>query len=552
MRKKDAIIPALFLAGTVIVAGEAFDPSILDRNVPNGIDPAPVKLEKSFFNNTAADDSFVFGIIDSKTVITSKSEYDAKPEHNIELLGTQGSYLTFVFAVEVLKNSPSVTVKAIAPSKMPSIRKDDIFVRRIVPAKQKLEISYPPIIPPEHNNAVKGELLCYVAYVNIPKGEKPGNYFGRLEISSGGRKDSLDIRLNVLDFELPETDCSFGFFMPATFPGEKRPVNQAPAPVPADYSKAKMESMFHYWSMLGINSPMLVDLQYPYQIKKDGSIEWDFSRMRLFAETMNKYKMNGCLCSDITGWTFQSRDLAKKSPGFNEQSFLQQGVRALIATAEKEKWPVLRILLEEELGNKYDYKLERYSKFKNALREAAGGLDYVIDNDIGSGHENAIDRGNDDDFRTVQYSSWTEEALRKAREANGRSGVITEESSGDAGDSVSTGSMRPECINGGNVGRKGRILRINLHVSEQGKITPTTLYEEKYKEYWTTAVTACFSPWPISSGSREKVGGNGREENTLRHYSEYPNQCRRGTGMGGKTDGRKFAAMPLSDSSGNH
>lgn len=482
MRKKEAIIPALFLAGTVIVAGEAFDPSILDRNVPTGIDPAPVKLEKSFFNNTAADDSFAFGIIDSKTVITPKSEYDAKPEHNIELLGTQGSYLTFVFAVEVLKNSPSVTVNAVAPSKMPSIRQDDIFVRRIVPAKQKLEISYPPIIPPEHNNAVKGELLCYVAYVNIPKGENTGNYFGRLEISSGGRKDYLDIRLNVLDFELPETDCSFGFFMPATFPGEKRPVNQAPAPVPADYSKAKMDSMFHYWSMLGINSPMLVDLQYPYQMKKDGSIEWDFSRMRLFAETMNKYKMNGCLCSDITGWTFQSRDLAKKSPGFNEQAFLQQGVRALIATAEKEKWPVLRILLEEELGNKYDYKLERYSKFKNALREAAGGRDYVIDNDIGSGHENAIDRGNDDDFRTVQYSSWTEEALRKAKEAKraiwSYNGGIERGRWGFRLNRIdATGVHQWAEMWGG----KGAFFWINLHVSEQGKITPTTLYEEKYK-----------------------------------------------------------------------
>jgi hypothetical protein len=91
-------------------------------------------------------------------------------------------------------------------------------------------------------------------------------------------------------------------------------------------------------------------------------------------------------------------------------------VKQLIAVAEKEKWPPIRLMVSEEVaGGTHGARRAIYEFFMPVLKKVAPEKMIMLDNSVGFGRKDEVDCGHRDQFPVRQYNSWTKKAIADAK-----------------------------------------------------------------------------------------------------------------------------------------
>ncbi len=417
------LLPALLLslATSGIHAEAPPEFAIMSDQLPDGVPLAAMPFEQPFFRNVKPDADavrrgFMAGVIEPDFQVIN-TLFISKPTLDKELtnFAARGQYIIMTFAVEMLSDQPELKIEITPPANTQGdeLSTDNLKLRRIISRRLIRNYSGDMLVRPEAANLKKGEVVHYALFISVPAETAPGEYQGKLSIRGAAGEDTLPIRLRVLEFELPPAEAVFGLYMGGHFDttgtGHKRWS-------PDFFKPEHLESMFTFWKTRGLNSPTITHVLPRFQ-RIDGKAIPDFITVRQFADAMKKVGLEGPLCIDSRFHAWYA-EAVEKGTGAKAEDVYQDQMKALIETAEQENWVDIKIFPEEEVGNPDNTKKRTYNRFWKPLREVAGGRDYIVDNDIGYGRSNAIDRGNDDNFPIVQYNSWEDSALQKARENN--------------------------------------------------------------------------------------------------------------------------------------
>ncbi|MDD5728768.1 MAG: hypothetical protein PHV59_09400, partial [Victivallales bacterium] len=425
---KKFLLPALFSASCFLPEpGNALSPlSVMSDKVPKNFNPAPEVFGRRFFLNAVpgADEKklgLIAGVIDNAQEINVVMPDERPvPDKVIKRFIPKGEYSIATFVLECLKEQPEikVSVSELKDRSGKVVNAGNLKIFRVVNHRRNPQYYGNMLINPELKNIPSGAVLQYCLFITVPEKTAAGIYNGSVRISTAAGSLAMPVRLRVMDFTLPDTGAVFGTFLPGHFYAPRRRVSYYGGNAcwcPEFYTGGGMDLFFRFWKTRKLNSPALGHC-YPVWENRDGKEVPDFSTLRVFAESMKRNGLKGPLCSDAI--FFETWALAKeRSTGVKAERWFGEAIRELVSVAAKEKWPEMLFFPEEEIGNPNQGKKDRYARFWKVLREASGGRDYVIDNDIGYGRRDAVDRGNTDDFRIIQYNSWEEGALQKAREA---------------------------------------------------------------------------------------------------------------------------------------
>ena len=414
------------LSGTICILSDvsnAASPlSVMSDKIPENFNVTPEVFSKSFFRNVSPDANekklgLIVGVIDNSQEINIEApEEKPLPDKTIRRFIAQGEYSTGSFALECLKEQSEikVSVSELKGVSGDSVKAENLKIFRVINHRQNPEYSGDMLINPELKNVSAGAVLQYCLFINVPENTKAGIYDGKIKISVQGGNIELPVKLRVMDFTLPEPSAVFGAYIPGHFFFKKTPSFSCWCP--EFYTSDRLDMFFTFWKTRKFNSPTLCHY-YPQWKTQDGNETAGFSTLRTFAESMKKTGLKGPMCLDTRFFSKWAVEKEKKEPAIKAEENFSKVIRELVSVAEKEKWPEMLYFPEEEIGNPGPIKIERYTRFWKVLREACGGKDYIVDNDIGYGRKNAVDRGNTDNFGIIQYSSWEEGALKKAKEA---------------------------------------------------------------------------------------------------------------------------------------
>ena len=372
---------------------------------------------------------------------------ESVPRQRLEGFLFQGQYRAFALALRTLRPVEGIRAE-IGDLRSPagrrfSGRNVDIRVVQAIPHEEKghwvwrgkwLERPFPLTLPGDWTS-------WWWITVAVPRGTVPGLYRGNLTIREArGGSVSLPFRLRVLDLELVQPPVRWGVYMPGHFHGPDRGTykNYADPCLTPD----NIERYFRFWRTRGLNSPTLYHV-YPGLGCVNGHAVADFGELGRFAAAMRRADLRGELCLDlrfIEFWAVAAGaklEAIRKAGGditgdlgisgengverdrrFSPEAkrLFAEVVRQLLAQAQREHWPPLRLLVEEEVGFP-TLKTARYDAFMPVLLKEAPRRAYLVDNAIGYGRKGAeaIDRGVRDGLRVRQYNNWTEEALAAAR-----------------------------------------------------------------------------------------------------------------------------------------
>lgn len=379
---------------------------------------------------------FIATVADTAEKITNERRFEPFLRNKIKLFGTRGEYRDFLIAVRALKDLNELNFKLSSLiGGNDTIPLSNINIRRYVTYKEQkgnghfLEKDFPFAL-----NA--GNTAWIWGTVFIPEKASPGNYKGTIVISNGSGSDvSFSLNLLVLDFQLSEAHGNWGVYMPGHFAddksGNKRWCSNS-------LKKENLDIYFKFWKSIRFNSPFLYHV-YPELKLVNGKVIASFSDISAFAESVKKNSLDGFMLIDtrfIQWWAntasvkyekmkSEGKDVsgdigvscgipAKKEYSPLAVEFFAEVIKQLFQTAEKEKWPEVLLLPEEEIGNGGTVKPLGYETFTPVLKKISPEKIIVVDNDIGYGRKNAIDRGARDNIKYRQYNSWEEDSLKKA------------------------------------------------------------------------------------------------------------------------------------------
>ena len=276
--------------------------------------------------------------------------------------------------------------------------------------------------------------------VDVPPEAAPGVYDGKIMFKEqAGREMDIPVRFRVLDFELKRQAGYWGMYSVGHFHGPDRGRYRNAAP--PCWRPENLEAYFTFLKTRGMNSISLFHV-YPGLACIDGHTVADFSDVQAFAQAMRAAGVDGDLCVDtrfIEWWanTASGRIAELRKSGgpikgdlgiygpHGEQSWTYDGeakrlwaeaVKQLLAQADKEKWPPVRLLAEEEYGGNPSphIKTAGYEAFMPELLKIAPDRAMAVNNAIGYGLK-TIDRGARDHVKFREYNNWTPEGLEDAR-----------------------------------------------------------------------------------------------------------------------------------------
>jgi hypothetical protein len=198
---------------------------------------------------------------------------------------------------------------------------------------------------------------------------------------------------------------------------------------------------FRFYKAHGFNSIVMYGI-YPDLKCIDGHAVADFPAVRQVAQAMKEVGLDGELGVDLRWIEFWSgvaseriRDLRKQGKpltgdlgiygpdgsedarkGFNDEAkrLFREAVSQLLTMAKQENWPRIRLMVEEELWT-VSLKTETYDQFMPELLKLAPDRAFLVDNAIGYGSDEAVDRGARDKLNVREYNNWTEKGLADAR-----------------------------------------------------------------------------------------------------------------------------------------
>ncbi len=295
-----------------------------------------------------------------------------------------------------------------------------------------LEQRFPVDLPADHT------AWLWVTFY-APENAAPGLYTGDLTLrDADGNSVALPVRMRVLDFTLQRPEGHWGMYVPGHFWGEDDGTCRNYAE--AEYWNAdNMGAYFRFWRTRGLNSPTLFHV-YPDLKCVDGHTVADYPQVRGFAEGMKQAGISGDLCVDmrfVAWWAnsaagtlaalrkqgkstdgdigvYAGQGHAVMKPSPEAKRLFKEAIEQLLAIAEAENWPYVRLMADEEVANT-DQKAATYDQFMPVILEVAPERAFLVDNAIGYGRAGIIDRGARDNLAVRQYNNWTQEGLDIAR-----------------------------------------------------------------------------------------------------------------------------------------
>ena len=273
--------------------------------------------------------------------------------------------------------------------------------------------------------------------VRAPAEARPGLYTGLLTLRDDtGPAVEVPLRLRLLDLDFTYPSGAWGTYLPGHFHRESNGIYHNYAGT--EWTASNLLPTFRFWQTRGWNSPSLFHV-YPDLKCIDGRTVADFPDVRHVAQAMKTVGLPGPLCIDTRHTMWWADAAARKLDALKQEGKTADGdlgvygpsghlrtsyspealrlysdaVRQLLSIAEREEWPPVLLLPEEECS--HPDKGLSYDACIGALQQVAHRQILLVDNVVGYGRPGEVDRGHRDGIPVRQYNNWTPQALEDAR-----------------------------------------------------------------------------------------------------------------------------------------
>ena len=392
--------------------------------------PATMEIERGFW--LAATDAEI-NFTEASRIETPFINRDIKA---VVCPGEYVSRAMLLTAEKPLKNL-KYTVCSLQSSAGQVIPAENLDLRMVIPAAVNPGLTGNMMVKPELPNMAAGQCVWLWLMLYAPENARPGLYKGSIEFrDEQGKTLTTAVHLRVLDFRLPALKSNAGFYLPGHFyyPDKEQRFKDFKCPTRCNYTcwafpgynAANIDNYFRFWKTRKLNSPEFYHNYYDFEQDSGGNpIISGYSDTTRLIEAYRRAQLDGIWCLDqrfLAEWAFMPRtkeeveevkkDLNYVSPAGKKR--LGETLAELIKIAQKENWPPYLLFTAEEISN----TKEGAAKFDGYIRQLIGKISpdplMVVDNDIGYGRQDAIDRGKLYGIKHRQYASWTPEAVNDA------------------------------------------------------------------------------------------------------------------------------------------
>lgn len=364
---------------------------------------------------TKKSKTFLIGEWDYNTMrphVNLKSE-NPFPLQKLAMVVSKGDYGFKGFLLRAYAPLTNLSVKT---GELRSDGGNVIAQENILAARVAESIDYPAadiLMPPEMKKVPDKALLGFAILVNIPGTAVPGVYHTTITVTADGQSRQLPLSVRVPNFTLPEADIPIGSYLVyyASDQGgrEGRWAGE-------DYKAARQGKYFHFLATRGMNSSSI--FHYCPEFTSGDSAEIKFDTLDSLMEKIVAGGSCKAMTFDLRYLIGNAARLAKlkkfQDAGKDDVAIYKDMVRQFCEHAKKKNYPRFYVMAEEEIANG-GIKQKNYDRYGKAMQEAAGSdLSMILDNSVGAGKVNAVDRGHRDGYRFRQYNSWTDEAIAQA------------------------------------------------------------------------------------------------------------------------------------------
>lgn len=432
--KMKRILTALLLCSAIALWANVWntDGSKLPRK--RAIIPVP-------YNEADAEEKeagFFFRVTDMRRAADHRFRFSGNELRKLVIPVTPGDYYTAslcILPLKVLTGKLEISVSDLKNGNSVIPAQNIRILEALEVNKRDLRMTTAPLVDPILRNLAAGEIVGLVFFADVSHNTPAGVYQGMISAKSDAGQVNLPLILRVMPFILPPLKESFGYYLPghlskpAIYPdpsyreGEPKTGSGRYAPPGLD-DQEDLERLFRFYRTRRINSIALFH-NYPVLKWENGKPTGSFDELSLFATSMKKAGLDGKLYAEfrhLTKWCNyiakqKRREQGKQIPKDyflpEVNTYFEPALRLLLAQAEQEQWPSMRIGTEEEVSNNAEKKAG-YDTFINTLKKVCPDKAALIDNDIGYDRPSAVDRGHRDKLIHRQYNSWTEKGLADA------------------------------------------------------------------------------------------------------------------------------------------
>ncbi len=358
---------------------------------------------------------------------------DTAMVHQFNLISAQDDYTSATFSIFASKPFAHMEITVSALKGPGEIAPEQIRFFQMAPPAMNPRFKRSMLLTPELDNLQPGEQVNLLVMFNIPANAPGGLYKGEISVKAGDQVLVMPVVLRVMDFKLPEAG-EFGFYLYGNLYNPKAAFNAAQK----GFTGENLARYFEFCKTRRLNSMTIYD-NVPELHYVNGQVTGEFTDMSLIAAAMRKSGLNGKLIIDLRDIGYWCNAVAQKLDTLGGKApegdigitmaqrksstvpypekakeIYAQAIRLLLAQAEKEQWPEIRLLADEEMGNQTALKIANYESFMPVIMQVCPELGAAVDNGIGYGRKQATEYGARDKVRHRQYNSWTEEALAEA------------------------------------------------------------------------------------------------------------------------------------------
>jgi len=383
---------------------------------------------------TETERGFMLVAVDCETDVRRDTTF-SDPSDIVEfrVFGTPGQTVSRAFVLRTLRDLPGLrfSFSDFAPAHL------DLRLVVFKALHENKNVAGHYLIRPPSGPVPKDCTLWFWLSVHIPESvNTDATLAGALEVvSASPTKARIPVTIRAIPVVLDHPTDPAGLFLPGHF--HYTGVHAKRCYAWPDWRSDTVETYLRFWKSRHLNSPSVFHV-YPQLRVEDGQVKARFPFLARLAEAMRNTGLgDAALCVDLrfVGWWANVAGNARakapgerfnynawvaawapaKEPNSHAKAFFREAVRQLLATAQEQNWPPIKLLPEEEIGNGGS-KLDTYRAYMPLVREISPERFLVLDNDIGYGRPHAVDRGHRDRAPVRQYNSWPESALRDARQ----------------------------------------------------------------------------------------------------------------------------------------
>lgn len=334
------------------------------------------------------------------------------PEEAVNAFSSKGEYVMKIFVLRTYAELSSLNFETgdLRSDNGKIIGSSNLKVMRIAASELYPQKNF--MIFPGAKNIPANALIRFAVFLHAPPDAVPGIYRGKLKISGGSEILSMNVNFRVLNLRLPESDAAFGCYMP--FYAKDQHPTQGKWAGP-DYTMRRQDGYFRFQKTRSFNSPTFFHVACEFPPDGREKLKLSFETQDRLINLLKRNHIDKSIVFDLRYLIGISKELAKmevhKKAGLDDLKIYRELASEFIEHAEKSNYPRFFVLAEEEIANG-GVKLANYNRYGKILQEVAG-KDHalMLDNSIGYGFANAVDRGAADGYAYRQYNSWEQSAL---------------------------------------------------------------------------------------------------------------------------------------------